>query len=238
MALLKSVDDVPGIDFYEYRDTDYYNKYTYRVRIQLPCVRYTWQCKVPEDLDLKLRLKGPGRLRAVDKIAFSDNLPALKEFVTFRNKLKKAKTGQIRIEYNTAAIFSNDLQLLKSIEQIDPILSYDYTEVKKSDFVGVKHFTKQPKHKYRIYLKGKRISDDFPSEFKDLLERMTTLYPSESLIWWLKDAHQSRGHWRYRYANPTHFIDYDDESTLSYLMLLYGEIFGKRYKLEKRPDPV
>ena len=42
MGLLKSVKDVPGIDFYEYRDSDYYNKYEYRARFNLVGVRYTW----------------------------------------------------------------------------------------------------------------------------------------------------------------------------------------------------
>ena len=44
--------------------------------------------------------------------------------------------------------------------------------------------------------------------------------------------------WKYRYTNANHFIEYDDESTLSYLALMHGEILGKRYKLEKRPEPI
>jgi hypothetical protein len=60
MALLKSVDNVPGINFYEYRDREFYNKYDYRMRVKIPCVKYTWYCKKPEDLDTKLkgRFKG------------------------------------------------------------------------------------------------------------------------------------------------------------------------------------
>jgi hypothetical protein len=240
MALLKSIDNVPGIDYYDYRDQDYYGKYVYRVRVKLPCVRYTWSVKTPEELDDKLKSKKNtyGSVRKHDRIAFTDNLPALKEFVTYRNKLKESKLGMIRIESDTVAIFSNDLALLKEIEQIDPSLSYDYTECQKSDYAGIKQFVNEPKHKFRIYLKSKRISDTFPTELRELLERMTTLHPSNSLDIWLKDAHQSRGHWKYRYSSPSHFIDYDDESTLSYLMLLHGGIFGKRYKLEKRPDNV
>jgi hypothetical protein len=44
--------------------------------------------------------------------------------------------------------------------------------------------------------------------------------------------------WKQRYSSASYFIDYDDESTLSYLALLYGEMLGKKYKLEKRADPV
>ena len=34
------------------------------------------------------------------------------------------------------------------------------------------------------------------------------------------------------------FIDYDDESTISYLALIYGDMLGKRYKLEQRPEAI
>jgi hypothetical protein len=241
MALLKSIDNVPGIDYYEYRDQDYYGKYVYRVRVKLPCVRYTWAVKTPDELDEKLNPKKKayyGSVRKGDRQDFTDNLPALKAFVEYRNKMKSDKSGMIRIEAQTIAVFSNDLQLLKEIEQIDPSLSYDYTESQRSDYAGIKHFVNEPKHKYRIYLKSKRIPDTFAPDLKDLLERMTNLYASNALELWLQDAHQQASHWRYRYANPSHFIDYDDESTLSYLMLMHGDYFGKRYKLEKRPDTV
>jgi hypothetical protein len=46
------------------------------------------------------------------------------------------------------------------------------------------------------------------------------------------------GLWTFRYTSAAHFIDYDDESTLSYLALMHGEVLGKKYKLEKRPDIV
>ena len=38
-------------------------------------------------------------------------------------------------------------------------------------------------------------------------------------------------------SSAMHYIDYDDEATLSYLSLMHDGVFGKRYKLEKRPDP-
>ena len=49
MGLLKSVSDVPGIDFYDYRESTYYNKYQYRARFNLFGVRYTWYSKNSAD---------------------------------------------------------------------------------------------------------------------------------------------------------------------------------------------
>ena len=82
MGLLKSVDNVPGIDFYEYRECDYYNKYEYRVRFRMPGARYTWYCKKPEDLDERLNKKGFGSIQKKDKQEVVDNADAIKAFKT------------------------------------------------------------------------------------------------------------------------------------------------------------
>jgi len=44
--------------------------------------------------------------------------------------------------------------------------------------------------------------------------------------------------WYFKFSSSSYFIYYDDEITLCYLALMHGEILGKKYKLEKRPDPI
>ena len=75
MALLKSVDNVPGINYYEYRDNIYYNKYEFRMRVEIPCVKYAWWCKTAEDLDKKIagKVKGYGSVRQEDMQEVIDN---------------------------------------------------------------------------------------------------------------------------------------------------------------------
>ena len=247
MGLLQSVDNVPGIDFYEYRDESYYSKYEYRVRFRLPGARYVWFCKKPEDLDARLSGTGYASIHTKDKQEVKDNAEAIKAFVSIRNNLRKNKTATVRIEYNTIAVFSNDLQLLKSIEIIDPSFSYDYTQVQRAQYAGIKHFVKEPKYNYRVYLKSKRVSGTFAEDLFALINRTKTIYPSPALKSWLKDAvkHKSGtgwntgwNTWRYSYSSSSYFMDYDDESTLSYLALMHDGMLGKRYKLEKRPVTV
>ena len=78
MGLLKSIDDVPGIDYYEYRDSDYYNKYSYRARFSIVGVRYTWYVKDPQEFEDRL-LKGKGfySLKPKDKVEVVNVLPCL-----------------------------------------------------------------------------------------------------------------------------------------------------------------
>jgi hypothetical protein len=243
MGLLKSVEDVPGIDFYEYRDQHYYNKYEYRARFNLVGVRYTWYIKhdIQELVD---RLDAPAVGYSYNTISYErdevrENLTILSSFLKWRNELKKKKNSTIRIEHNTVGVFSNDLQELKDIVNYIPGIEIDVTQSHISNFIGVKHFVRKPNHKFRVYLKSRRVEGTFAIDLNDMFKKNKSLYPSPALKHWAKGSvHGTQHSWRYRFSNASHFIDYDDESVLSYLALMYGDMLGKRYKLEKRPDPV
>lgn len=240
MALLRLAKDTTDIDYYEYRDTDYYGKYKYRVRFNLPCVRYASFEKTADGLLKRVNSQHEFKgVRKSDRPTVTHYLDSLVRFIEYRNNLKETNNGILRVESDTVAFFSNDLELLKLAETINPESECNYTEAKVTTFVGVKTFVNEPKHKYRVYFKTKMIENGFIPQLSDLLSRSPGMYPSESLKYWLHRYHVNNLYsWRYRYTNANHFIDYDDESTLSYLALMHGDILGKRYKLEKRPDIV
>jgi predicted dithiol-disulfide oxidoreductase (DUF899 family) len=238
MALLKSVKDIPGIDYYEYRDKEFYNKYDYRMRVKIPCVRYTYTCKQSVDLDRKIagKFKGYGNIRKEDLKTVVDNVSALKAIIDLQSSRKDKNIG-LRIESSTVALFSNDLQALHDLKStIGLQYQYNVTQAQTSEYAGIKEFVNEPKHKFRVYLKSKRVSDTFVTELSQLFARTPNLHPSNALIQWISP--KQRYAWKQRYSSASYFIDYDDESTLSYLALLYGEMLGKKYKLEKRADPV
>ena len=238
MGLLKSIENVPGINFYDYRDYDYYNKYAYRVRITLLGMRQVSYSKNATDLTNRVtNAKYSYGYSNSERNEIRQNLPTLVKIMEWKVNAIKEKKSTIRGEHNSLSIFSNDLAFLHTLDLI-PNISIDYTEVQKSTFAGVKHFVKEPKHKFRVYMKSKRISEDFIKEWKDMLERIDGLYPSPALQSWLDDYIGGYWTWKYRWSNASHSIDYDDESTLSYLALMHGDILGKRYKLEKRPEEV
>jgi hypothetical protein len=232
MALLKSVDNVPGLDFHEYRDQQFYGKYEYRLRITIPGARHTRWCKTPEDLDEKLISRSRyTRIGKEDKQMVIDNLPALKDVIELQNTRKSNNLG-LRVEHNTIAVFSNDLGELKKIgTNIGAGYHTDYTQAQTTEYAGIKYFVNEPTHKYRVYLKSKRVEEHFYKEMSDLFNRMTELYPSAALLRWMVQKNT----WYARWTSASHFIDYDDESTLSYLAIMHGDLLGKKYKLEKRP---
>ena len=244
MASLKSIDNVPGIDYYEYRDIRYYGKYEYRLRVKIPGLRYTYWCKKPEQLDSKLSgtwNKYYSSIRPEDKPIVTEHLAALKIVIELQN-IRKSKNLGLRVEGTTFTVFGNDLAELQSIgATFSTKYIPNYTQAQTTNFVGTKEFVNEPKHLYRVYLKSKRINDTFAPELYSLLKKTTELYPSTALGGWLREACAEKPHqrnWRYKQTSSIHFIDYDSESILSYLALMHGDILGKRYKLQKRPDPI
>lgn len=211
------------------------------MRVEIPCVKYTWYCKKPEDLDTKLagKSKSYGNVRKDDKQTVTDNLSALKAIIIIQTTRKKHKDLGVRIEGGTVAIFSNDLSVLQALEPIiGTQYTYDYTQVQTSQYAGIKHFVGEPKHKYRVYLRSRRVEESFGKELKDTISRHPQLSPSNALSSWMSRDSKRWGVWSFRYTSSAHFIDYDDEATLSYLALMHGELLGKKYKLEKRPDTI
>jgi hypothetical protein len=173
-----------------------------------------------------------------ERDAVNQNLPAIKVILQFREDHKKDKTVTIRMEHNTAAIFSNDLQALHDMFDGHANANVDYTEVQALGYVGVKTFVNEPKYKYRVYLKSKKAPEDFREKFSKILTANPKLRPSPAFKLWLKSKPTQGWMYWHNWLTSSHFIDYNDESYLSYLALMYGEFLGKKYKLEKRPDIV
>ena len=242
MGLLRSVKDVPNIDFYEYKETNFYNNYRYRAKFTIDGLGLTTYVKTPDELIRRLNATGYRKVRADIKAIAMEKLFELNNFIEWRNANKKPGSVGFRLEQDTVSVYSNDLDLLLTLKDLG-LVNVQMTEVKLEQYAGTKYYVHQPKHKYRIYLRSAYIKDTtFIQDLYDTIKRTKELVPSKSLDKWLKDYIRrpiaSQNSWAYRWTSSGHSIDYDSESTLSYLMLMHGHMLGKRYKLEKRPEPV
>ena len=242
MGLLKSVNNVPNIDYYEYKENNYYNNYRYRAKFSIIGLSYTNYARTVDDLISRINETGWRKIRADTKALVQEKITELSNFIEWRNANKKPGYVTFRLENDTMSVYSNNLELLLTLKDLG-LVSVKITEVQLEQFAGTKYYVNEPKHKYRIYLKSKYIEErDFIKDLHDTIKKSKELVPSNALKIWLNDYIRrpiaSLNSWSYRYTSGTHSIDYDNESTLSYLMLMYGHMLGKRYKLEKRPVPV
>jgi hypothetical protein len=256
MGSLKSVDNIPDIQYVEYRDTLYYNEYKYRAKFHIYGLRRSTFHRTINELVDRLTLDEEelkdfllslhkNSTSYYNKIAIKesrqiyDNIASLSKFMDWYNIQKRQKDTIFRIEHNDASVFSNNLELLKTLADIfdGDMSKISITQAIPSDLVGVKTFVKEPKHKFRVYVRSKIVPEDFRKTFSKILKtNKKTLFPSNSFHDWLTE--KPPGYvWSYsnRYLHSNYYIDYDDESMITYLALIYGNILGKKYRLEKRP---
>jgi hypothetical protein len=136
----------------------------------------------------------------------------------------------LRIQGDTVSFFSNDISLLDTLKSIDKNVSYFEAEVYKADTI---FFSKNPKFKYRTFFKGKRCPDDFFSNVIEFCNR----YPKANVSRGLQAlAHNRRKNYtRFIYLHSSYYVDYNDESMISILHMLFPNMVGKTYSLAKRP---
>lgn len=248
MALLKSVNTVPGIDYYEYRMYEYWSRFKYRARLVIPGSRFfhyassvdVWESRMKSKRDIWTKKPTTDHQGSLNdfKAYVTQYKPVLEKLFEFKKTIKNKKDEFIvRSEGDTVGIFSNDLQKLHELKSWGQV-NIDFTEAVMEQpgyFAGVKYFVRQPKHKYRVHLKTKRVDVSVMTDLQDLFKRSKTLAPSAALKRWLESADATRAY-RGRYCSSAYTIEYDDESAITYLGLMHGDLLGRRYNLEKRPD--
>lgn len=219
----------------DHRETLYYGKYRYRARLKLYGLNRTYNAKSITDVVERLRKYRRPKEGPID-------LDCIGRFLDWRNQYastndNSVKQATIRIECSTAGVFSNDLQLLQTLELIAGSDCVDYTEIDASIPTGTKYFVKKPAYNYRLYLKSRRVNDKFVDDLRRFIDRYkdtdTVIVPSEALTKWLRGNVK---HWLYRYCSSHYYIEYNDESTHSLMGLMFGDMIKSRFKLEKRPD--
>jgi hypothetical protein len=110
-------------------------------------------------------------------------------------------------------------------------------EAKAIEKVGVKYFVREPKHKYRVYMKSKRVTQENKTELIEFITKNKKLFPSKALKKWFLYEKSTRPYWSRSWMSSAWYVDFDEDSYLSYLHLMFNEAFGKSYTLEKRPEP-
>jgi hypothetical protein len=124
------------------------------------------------------------------------------------------------------AVFTNDIKILEDIVKIQP--DAELTQLLLSP-AGTKYFKIDPPAKYRVYLRGRKIDESTRDLMLDLFNR-NMVKPCGALVKSLK----SDKVWRWQWLSQNQFIDYNEETSLSYMGLMFPEILGKTYKLEKK----
>lgn len=157
------------------------------------------------------------------------NIDQISKFLTWRNTISKDKC-MLRIQGDNVSFFSNDLNLLKTLESIDSNIQFFEVRSLGSDAI---FFKKQPKYQYRTFFKGKRCSEDFLKNVTEFAARYPNTKISQGLLRYASERKNS--YTNFMYMHGSYHVDYNDAGMLSILHMLFPGMIAKTYSLAKEP---
>lgn len=215
----------------EHRNKLYFNKHRYKASILVNGIRHTYYTKSIEDFKhridmIKTRLRNHS-YHSYRSVASLDLLKSIKydiieKFIDWRNLNSKNVT--IRMEGDYASIFSNNLSILKELGELDENLALFEVSLTEKDVI---FFKKDPKFKFRVYIKPVRATQEFIDNMIDFMGRNSENKNLSFSNAFKKDVEQQVN----RYMHGSYYIEYNEESTLSLLYLLFPKVLGKNYRL-------
>ena len=208
----------------------YFNQFSYKVRLkadELQCVpSYAGHMDSFRQI-LKERLKNQPSYNYRKKIDRNKvNYEAVEKFLTFRNTYRENKNlAAFRHEGSSIFIYANELKI------IDEALAIGFTaEVTQVVPMPSKVilFKKDPPAAYRIYCKTSTHPGSIRQELVDYLERTPDMVPSSALENSLNKT------WPKAYFQKSYYFDYNDDRNTLMMHLLFPNLLGESYKLEKK----
>jgi hypothetical protein len=208
------------------KESLYYNKYKYRLKIKISGSAY-YISKVKDIQEYDALVKSVTtelgrRPYYINADYDSNDRLQIAKLILYYNEFVKKKMGTTRKEHSTITFFSNDLKFLKKapINERSKLYEADISPA------GIKYFKKDPPASYRVYFNGSKVSIETKKQILDYVTRTDGVEASSSVMNWLNRP------WQYSWHS--YFIDYNDSSQLMMMTLLFNEVLGKKYKLEKK----
>lgn len=208
----------------------YFNKYKYKAYLYLKGANLTYYTSDIESFNQRYEnLKSQYVIKPMsltyDWIYEGVDVNKISKYLTWRNLFRDRV--HLRVNTDSVSVFSNDLNLLKSLDGIGQV---SITEVQALD-QDVLYFKKRPKYKFRTYFRAKRVPKDFIENVSEFSKKHSNAKVSKSLRTFLI----SRNWHAYIYLHGSYYVDYNEESYLSILHMYFSGMIGKTYKCEKEP---
>ncbi len=221
----------------EKRNALFFGKYQYRARCKIHGAVYTYYTKTIDEFKTKMAKRAERPPNYIEVISSDWNrridlidYDQISRYFDWRNSAPKDQY-MARIQGNNISFFSDDLELLKSLDILD-----DNLEISIADVMGnnVIYFKKEPSFKYRTFFRGKKVPDGFKDEIKSFIERYDNVARICPALKRMVNETVTHRIW-YNYLHSSYYVDYNDESTLTLLHMFFGSMLAKTYSLQKEP---
>lgn len=152
---------------------------------------------------------------------------AIDSLIRYINRFEKNNKGTLRRENDGISFFSNDLDFLKKAPSTLKPLKLYQAELLPA---GIKYFKRAVPASYRVYFKNNSIPIELKKDILNYIEKTDGVEGCNALMSWLHRPNR----WGNCYTYDQHFINYNDPSNLTMMHILFPEVIGKNYKLEKQ----
>lgn len=213
----------------EEREKLYYSKYSYKAVCRVMGAYYTQHVKTIDEFKDKLETFNTQMKRYpiyIPKVMTDEEYDLVEELINYVVSFESSDKGTIRREGNNIAFYSNDLSILKKAPSSVP------KKISQAVLLpaGVKYFKRDVPAPYRVHFRESRINASIKEDILSYIEKTSGVEGSSALMRWLKYGHR----WAEIWSSKTHYINYTDPSQLTMMHLLFPEVIGKNYKLEKK----
>lgn len=213
------------------REKLFFSKYTYRIVFETHCLYYLyWEHTIDSFKDRVIETSKNDinsyswsrRVVTPSKVDYQ----LVEKLIALKKKYKN-KDVIFRHEGDKMSLFANDLKIIQEAWNIDPNLFV--TQIALSP-AGIKYFKKEPPAKYRMYLKSRQVED--PNDLAEFVKRTPDMKPNSCMIRGMEGMKK----YRYRYIHSDYYFDFNEDTTTTLFGLMFPELVGKVYKLEKKTD--
>jgi hypothetical protein len=208
----------------EYKQNLYYNKYKYHVTLLYKDIKLTQYSRSLVDF-----LESQKSLRRFRQGNFAPNVEptALEKFIHWKisnkGKVMLRSSGSV----NKLFLLTNDLDLINQLHSFLPVT--DPIQLNTDIPINTKYFKRQPKYNYRAYFKFGRLDLASVRKFEELLDKHQHRCNK-------RNHHSSFGAPKTIYNYSNRYVEYNEETLNTVIMLSYDDIIAKIYKCEKIPS--
>jgi hypothetical protein len=211
----------------------YYNKFSYKVHLRAKELYYANGAKDLAQFRQKideLVQEQPAhtfydhhrRIIDLNKIDYE----TVENYLNFRDKYDNDRNlVTFRRECDSVFIYSNDLNIIHEVLEFSPDAKVTQVVAMPS---GVIYFKQEPPAAYRIYCKNSIQSGSIRQELIDYLERTPDMVPNAAL------ERSLRRTWPKMHFYSGQYFNYNDDRNTLMMHLMFPELLGKSYKLEKK----
>lgn len=221
--------DTLGAHYVDLRERLYWNKYQYRATVSVPHGSQICSKRITT-LEQFLSRMGWYRMSAHTRRKVDSDPTLYERWWQWRSDLPKGVDYTLRSEGGCTAVYTNDLEILKSLSAHFQH-SYKLTAVTvASREAGIRYFRSRPRYSRRVYMRGQRLDQaQFCAlmNFLDQHEQRLRLSPG------LKSASLRCRDYNRTWLSSAYFIDYNDPRVEQVLDLAWGDMLGKRYELRQ-----